>query len=156
MTRDEARKLFERMSAREQTAAETYLRTEKGNAERLAANAERLNQARKNPARKGNYVSRPSQITKEAPSKRLRKRRRKNLAKPRKGMFPNPSGRPLYLLTIQRGKGKKMHYDGKHFSERPRIHFFPSAGLAAKKGRELQGQFPILNGYTMRVESNFR
>lgn len=38
------------------------------------------------------YVNRPSQITKKAPSKRLKKRRTKNLQVPR-GVFPNPSPR---------------------------------------------------------------
>lgn len=39
------------------------------------------------------YVRRPSQITKKAPSDRLKKRRTVNLQSPR-GVFPNPSNRP--------------------------------------------------------------
>lgn len=46
------------------------------------------------------YVRRPSQITKKAPSKRLKKRRTVNLQSPR-GVFPNPKKRdPTYWVIV--------------------------------------------------------
>jgi len=63
---------------------------------------ERYLMPKKNPARTQRaavgYVNRPSQITKKAPSKRLKKRRTVNLQSPR-GVFPNPSPREREFLV---------------------------------------------------------
>lgn len=104
-------------------------------------------------AKRPSYVTRPSQITKQAPSKRLRKRRRKNIAKPVKGRFPNP--RPLlFIITAQKGRGKKMHFDGTNFSERAKIKMFPTMIRAEAKARELLKTFPILRSYRVVIEPN--
>lgn len=105
------------------------------------------------------YVSRPSQITKRAPSKRLRKRRRKNLAKPTKGRFPNPTrstqSRPLlFIITAQKGVGKKMHFDGTNFSERARVSTFPTMNAAETKAQGLLKQYPVLRSYRVMIEPN--
>lgn len=49
------------------------------------------------------YVNRPSQITKKAPTKRLKKRRTVNLQSPR-GVFPNPDVAPKYRIMSFSGK----------------------------------------------------
>lgn len=99
------------------------------------------------------YVRRPSQITRAAPSKRLRKRRRKNITAPTKGRFPNP--RPLlFIVTAKKGSGKKMHFDGKNFSERPRVKTFGTMVEAEAKARQLLKSFPILRTYKLFVEPN--
>lgn len=104
-------------------------------------------------AKRASYVTRPSQITKQAPSKRLRKRRRKNIVKPVKGRFPNP--RPLlFIITAQKGSGKKMHFDGKNFSERTRVSTFKSMDDAERKAQTLLKTFPLLRSYRIMVESN--
>lgn len=100
------------------------------------------------------YIRRRSQITKKPPRKRLKKRRAKNFDAPRKGRFPNP--RPLlFILTAKRGAGKKMHFDGKHFSERTRVKLFATAEAANKVGLALLRKFSILRGYKLKVEPNF-
>lgn len=110
---------------------------------------------RKRRAKKGSYVSRPSQITKRAPSKRLKKRRRKNIKSPHAGFFPNPSRRPiLFVITAQKGKGPKMHYDGTKFSQRERVKTFPTMEAAQRKALELLKQFSILRNYSIRIESD--
>lgn len=66
--------------------------------------------SKQNPARRGKrpsirlsaYVTRPSQITKKKPSNRLVRRRRKVVASPRKGYFPNP----LHVLRLQKKAGR--------------------------------------------------
>lgn len=62
------------------------------------------------------YVRRPSQITKKAPSKRLKKRRTVNLQTPR-GVFPNPSRRPSQSAIFKKanelmreGYGRKQAF----------------------------------------------
>lgn len=107
--------------------------------------------------KKANYVNRPSQITKGPPSKRLRKRRRKNVKAAKPGYFPNPSSRPvLFFLTAQKGRGPKMHFDGANFSQRPRVKSFPTAEAAETKARALLKSFPILRAYAVRVETQNR
>jgi len=76
------------------------------------------------------YVNRPSQITKKAPSKRLKKRRTINLQSPR-GVFPNPKPRysgamdityPTYAAFSKDAKAcgydpKKLIQSGEYFKE---------------------------------------
>lgn len=115
----------------------------------------RLRRATKKKATltKQSYVRRPSQITKRAPSKRLRKRRVKNITRPAKGRFPNP--RPLlFIITAQKGSGKKMHFDGKNFSQRARISTFPTMSAAEDKAKSLLKQFSILRSYRVMIEPN--
>lgn len=97
------------------------------------------------------YVNRPSQITKRAPSKRLKRRRKKNTVA---GRFPNP--RPLmYIITAQsRGATKRMHYDGKHFSERAKIALFKSKDAAYQKALALVAAHPVLKRYRIAVADN--
>lgn len=60
------------------------------------------------------YVNRPSQITKKAPTKRLKKRRTVNLQSPR-GVFPNPKARKSELTgyyTILKWKREKNTTSG--------------------------------------------
>lgn len=99
------------------------------------------------------YVNRPSQITKGPPSRRLKRRRKRNVKAPKRGFFPNP--RPLlYKICIQKGKGPKMHFDGQKFSQRARVTLLPK-DRAITKARGLMKQFPVLRPYRMTVESNF-
>lgn len=101
------------------------------------------------------YIRRRSQITKKPPRKRLKKRRAKNFDRPTKGRFPNPR-LMLYILTAKKGVGKKMHFDGKHFSERARVSTFATMDAAQKKGLELLRKYGhALRGYKLRVEPNF-
>lgn len=53
------------------------------------------------------YVRRPSQITKKAPTKRLKKRRTVNLQSPR-GLFPNPKARTGYERKVELELGKHI------------------------------------------------
>lgn len=99
------------------------------------------------------YVTRPSQITKRAPSKRLRKRRVKNIKKPVKGRFPNP--RPLlFIITAKKGAGKKMHFDGANFSQRAKVKMFGTMGEAETKAQALLKAFPVLRSYRVVIEPN--
>lgn len=107
---------------------------------------------RKKPKTKRAYVSRPSQITKRAPTKRLKRRRAKNVAKPRKGFFPNPA--PIkYVIAASRanGRGPRMFYDGKNFSQRTPMLFL-TVKEASTKARALIKQFNILHDYRVGVE----
>lgn len=110
--------------------------------------------ARKRAKRAKTYVSRPSQITKKAPSKRLRRRRVKNVKSPKRGFFPNP--RPLLYIITAQGTGKKMHFDGTKFSERERVSTFSTVDAAQRKALELLKRFPVLRKYKIAVEPNFR
>lgn len=119
----------------------------------LAVIRKRMKRTKKRLARnpsKAGYVSRPSQITKQTPTKRLRKRRKKNLRAPRKGFFPNPSG---FVICARTGQGPKMHYDGKNFSQRPTVKHFSSSRAAEKRARELMAKHPVLSKYRITVES---
>lgn len=98
--------------------------------------------------------TRPSQITKKSPRKRLRKRRAKNFDRPTKGRFPNPS-KTGFVVCIQKGNGPKMHYDGVKFSQRPTRKVFPSQAIALRKAREFLAKFPTLRKYRVTVEPNF-
>lgn len=65
-----------------------------------------------NPAPRKRAISRPSQITKKAPSKRLVARRKLAAKKPVKGYFPNPDkSRQLATATVEidRGKGWEIY-----------------------------------------------
>lgn len=53
------------------------------------------------------YVRRPSQITKKAPSKRLKKRRTVNLQSPR-GVFPNPISQYIVYSELKPGYWKQV------------------------------------------------
>lgn len=55
------------------------------------------------------YVNRPSQITKKAPTKRLKKRRTINLQSPR-GVFPNPAKRQTHYETTVQSSMDKKHW----------------------------------------------
>lgn len=100
--------------------------------------------------RQGNRnVGRKSQITGQPPTKRLRKRRKKNT---NRGRFPNP--RPLMYIITAKGTGKKMHYDGMKFSERAKVKLFATSDAAAKFAYGLVSRFPVLKKYRVAVESN--
>jgi hypothetical protein len=58
---------------------------------------------------------------------------------------------PLYIIAAQ-GTGRRMHYDGTKFSERPRVVTFKSARLAKEKASQLMRQYPILKKYTVWIE----
>lgn len=64
---------------------------------------------RKNPAPRKRAISRPSQVTKKAPTKRLVSRRKAAAKKPVKGYFPNPApGKQHgYFVDIKREKSAK-------------------------------------------------
>lgn len=104
-------------------------------------------------AKSWSYIRRPSQITKRAPSKRLRKRRVKNINRPSKGRFPNPAPL-LFIITAQKGRGKKMHFDGKNFSERARVSTFGTMCEAESKAQSLLKSYPILRSYRVMIEPN--
>lgn len=106
---------------------------------------------RKNPAKRS-YVSRPSQITKRAPTKRLRKRRAKNVAKPRKGFFPNPAPVKFMIVARKSKAGPKMHFDGKNFSQRKEVEKFDTAVIAESKARRLIAAHPVLRKYRVSIE----
>lgn len=110
--------------------------------------------ARKKTRRGSTYVKRPSQITKRAPTKRLKRRRAKNLKSPKRGFFPNP--RPLLYIITAKASGKKMHYDGQKFSERARVKTFATFDAAETKATELIRKFPVLRRYRIFIESNFQ
>jgi hypothetical protein len=129
LTPSEARKVFDALTAREQAAAEAYLRTPEGNAKRLADNAARLARARGvNPRKRAKRATRT-------------KRR------------VNP--RPLLYIITAKASGKKMHYDGEKFSERARVKTFPTAHAADQTAQKLLRQFPILRKYRVFIEPNF-
>lgn len=95
----------------------------------------------------------PSRTTGKPPTPRLVKRRKKNVRRGRRGFFANP--RPLlYILTIRKGNGPRMHFDGKHFSQQARVKMFGSKDEAMSKGRDLLRRFAILRGYSMEVRPN--
>lgn len=115
----------------------------------------------KTSATKKRYVSRPSQITKKAPTKRLRKRRAKNLRTSKKGFFPNPVKPRVvsvvsYVITARRSKGSpKMTFDGKNFSQRKPVTFAKDE-LALNKARALVKRYPILRKYRVAIETHAR
>lgn len=108
--------------------------------------------AKKKAPKKRSYVSRPSQITKRAPTKRLRKRRVKNVAKPRKGFFPNPAPIKFMIVARRSASGPKMHFDGKNFSQRKEVEKFDTAVSAEAKARRLIGLHPVLRKYRVSIE----
>jgi len=70
-----------------------------------------------NPAPRKRAISRPSQVTKKAPTKRLVARRKKAAAKPVKGYFPNPrKAEKLVTLQIEidRGNGWEFYTNFQH------------------------------------------
>lgn len=100
---------------------------------------------------KKRYIARPSQITKQVPTRRLRKRRAKNLRTSKKGFFPNPA--PIkYVIVAQRasGKGPRMVFDGKNFSQRTPVTF-DTVQKAATKARALIKQHSILHKYRVLI-----
>lgn len=57
-----------------------------------------------------------------------------------------------YKITAQ-NTGKRMHYDGRNFSERPTVKSFLTADAATTHARMLLRRFPRLRKYQVRVES---
>lgn len=57
-----------------------------------------------------------------------------------------------YKITAQ-NKGKKMHFDGRNFSERPTVKSFALAEDAKQTALALIRRYPILRKYRVRVES---
>lgn len=66
-----------------------------------------------NPAPRKRAISRPSQVTKKAPSKRLVSRRKLAAKKPVKGYFPNP------VAITAPGPSRKTHEDLPHLFPQP-------------------------------------
>lgn len=79
------------------------------------------------------YVNRPSQITKKAPSKRLKKRRTINLQTPR-GVFPKakPRTNPVSRVKAPAGKEKFIRVELKHGKEWEILSLFPKTGSGAE------------------------
>lgn len=57
-----------------------------------------------------------------------------------------------YKITAQ-NKGKRMHFDGRNFSERPTVKSFALASDAKQTALALIRRYPILRKYRVRVES---
>lgn len=108
--------------------------------------------AKKKSVTKKSYVARPSQITKRAPTKRLRKRRVKNVAKPRKGFFPNPAPIKYMIVARRSASAPKMHFDGKNFSQRKEVEKFDTVAGAESKARRLIAAHPVLRKYRVSIE----
>lgn len=66
-----------------------------------------------NPATRKRAISRPSQVTKKAPTKRLVARRKAAAKKPVKGYFPNP------VAITAPGPSRKTHEDLPHLFPQP-------------------------------------
>jgi len=82
-----------------------------------ALEATRKTNPAKRPAPKKRALSRPSQVTKKAPTKRLVARRKIAAKKPVKGHFPNPrKAEKLVTLQIEidRGKGWEFYTNFQH------------------------------------------
>ena len=76
-----------------------------------------LHKRKANPATRKRAISRPSQVTKKAPSKRLVARRKVAAKKPVKGYFPNPrKAEKLVTLQIEidRGNGWEFYTNFQH------------------------------------------
>lgn len=78
-----------------------------------AVDAARKTNPAKRPAPKKRAISRPSQITKKAPTKRLVARRKVAAKKPVKGYFPNP------VAITAPGPSRKTHEDLPHLFPQP-------------------------------------
>lgn len=76
-------------------------------------NALKAETVKTNPAPRKRAISRPSQITKKAPSKRLVARRKLAAKKPVKGYFPNP------VAFTTPGPSRKAHWDLPHLFPQP-------------------------------------
>lgn len=96
--------------------------------------------------------NRKSQITKEAPSLRLKKRRRKNT---NHGRFPNPAPL-LYIITAKApGTGsKRMHYTGTKFSDSRRVKLYGSKKEALTEAQALVDTYAVLKRYRIAVADN--
>ncbi len=64
----------------------------------------------------------------------------------------NPA--PLLYIITAKGTGKKMHFDGKKFSERARVVTFKTVSDAQKKAEALLRAYPVLRSYRVAVEHN--
>ena len=86
-----------------------------------------LTSARKaNPATRKRAISRPSQVTKKAPTKRLVARRKAAAKKPVKGYFPNPNPKRSGIA-----KPEKITIPGPSKPEQDEMpHLFPQPGGA--------------------------
>jgi len=77
----------------------SHLQKLKNNPAKRRTAAKRAPSARKGLTAK-RYVSRPSQATHKAPTKRLVARRKAAAKKPVKGYFPNPKDRELFIVKV--------------------------------------------------------
>lgn len=84
-------------------------------------------------------------------AKRVTRAPRKKAAKKSRRVNPRPM---MFIITAKKGAGKKMHFDGKNFSQRARISTFKTMQAAETKAQDLLARFPILRRYRVCVESN--
>jgi hypothetical protein len=99
------------------------------------------------------YVSRPSQITKRSPTKRLKKRRKRNVKSPKRGFFPNPVPFTYIITARSTERGPRMHYDGSRFSQRAKIRTFSTFQKAHTTATQLLKQYPVLRKYRIAIET---
>lgn len=95
-------------------------------------------------------ASRFPRATRQQNPKRRKKSARKKSA--RKKVRAKTRVAVRYKITAQ-NKGKRMHFDGRNFSERPTVKSFALASDAKHTAFALIRRYPILRKYRVRVES---
>lgn len=87
------------------------------------------------------------------------------MSRPRKGAAPlanksmgeireeNPRMQNMFVLLATRGKTVMKYVGGVRFATKGRAVLFPSRVDAERVARDLRSRFPVLKGYTLRVQS---
>lgn len=65
----------------------------------------------------------------------------------------NPRMQNMFVLLATKGKTVLKYVGGVRFSTKGRAVLFPSRQAANMAARDLRSRFPVLKGYTLRVQS---
>jgi hypothetical protein len=84
----------------------------------------------------------------------VKRSKKKPVSTRRKRAVRSTNPVPLLYIITAKGTGKKMHFDGKKFSERARVVTFKTVSDAQKKAQALLRAYPVLRGYRVAVEHN--
>lgn len=76
--------------------------------------------------------------------------RKKN---PRAKRVKNPRMQAMFVLLATKGKTVLKYVGGVRFSSKGRAVLFPTRQAATMAARDLRSRFPVLKGYTLRVQS---